>query len=215
MNHMSDTLNVTLRQEKGTRESRRLRKAGMVPAILYGHGEACVDLAAKREDLEAAIRHGSRVVNLTGAVKTSALVRDLQWDTYGIKPMHVDFLRVSASDRVRVKLPVELKGECPGVRNGGVVNLVMHEIELDVPADHVEEHVVANVSHLEVGHTLRIKDLELPVGARAVHSVEETVVTCLVPGKKAAGDEAGAAAEPEVVGRKAGEEGAAGEGAQA
>ncbi len=212
---MSDTLNVTLRKEKGSRESRRLRKAGMVPAILYGHGEACVDLAAKREDVELAIRHGSRVVNLTGAVKTSALVRDLQWDTYGLKPLHVDFLRVSASDRVRVKLPVELKGECPGLRAGGVVNLVMHEIELDVPADHVEEHVVANVSHLELGHTVKIKDLELPVGARAVHSVEETVVTCLFPGKKAGADEAGAVAEPEVVGRKAGEESGAGEGASA
>jgi large subunit ribosomal protein L25 len=202
---MSDTLKVTLRKETGTRESRRLRNSGMVPAILYGHGEACVDLAAKREDLELAIRHGSRVVNLTGAVTTSALVRELQWDTYGTKPMHVDFLRVSASDRVRVKLPVELKGECPGVRNGGVVNVVMHEIELDVPADHVEEHVVANVSHLEVGHTVKIKDLELPVGAKAVHSVEETVVTCLVPGKKATGEEGAASPEPEVVGRKAGE----------
>jgi len=212
---MSDTFSVTLREGTGTREARRLRQAGMVPAILYGHGEACVGLAAKREDLEAAIRHGSRVVNLTGAVKTSALVRDLQWDTYGIRPMHVDFLRVSASDRVRVKLPVELKGECPGIRAGGVVNLVMHEIELEVPADHVEEHVVANVSHLEVGHTLKIKDLELPVGARAVHSVEETVVTCLVPGKKATGDETGATAEPEVIGRKAGEEGASGEGGEA
>jgi large subunit ribosomal protein L25 len=211
---MSDTLNVTLRKGKGTRESRRLRNSGLVPAVLYGHGEACVDLAAKREDVEAAIRHGSRVVNLTGAVKTSALVRELQWDTFGTKPMHVDFLRVSASDRVRVKLPIELKGECPGVRNGGVVNLVMHEIDLEVPADHVEEHVVANVSHLDVGHTVKIKDLELPVGARAVHSVEETVVTCLVPGKKATAEEA-AAGEPEIVGRKAGEEGASGEGGQA
>lgn len=204
---MSDTLKVSLRTTTGSRESRRLRHSGMVPAILYGHGEPCVGLSAKREDVEAAIRHGSRVVNLTGDVKTSALVRDLQWDTYGTIPVHVDFLRISASDRVRVKLPIELKGECPGVRNGGVVNLVMHEIELDVPADHVEEHVVASVAHLEVGHSLRIKDLELPVGARPVHSVEETVVTCLVPGKKAAGED-GATAEPEIIGRKAGEEGA-------
>jgi large subunit ribosomal protein L25 len=209
---MSDTLNVTLRKATGSRESRRLRDDGMVPAILYGHGEACVGLAAKREDVEAAIRHGSRVVNLTGAVKTSALVRDLQWDTYGIKPMHVDFLRVSASDRVRVKLPIELKGECPGVRAGGVLNLVMHEIEVDVPADHVEEHVYAPVGHLELGHAIKIKDLELPVGAKPVHSVEETVVTCLIPGKKPGADEAaGGSAAPEVIARKPGDAGAAAE----
>lgn len=202
---MSDSLNVSLRTSTGTRESRRLRNTGLVPAILYGHGEACVGLAAKREDLEAAVRHGSRVVSLTGAVQTDALIRNLQWDTFGVKPLHVDFLRVSASDRVRVKVPVELKGECPGVRAGGMVNLVMHEIELDCTADHVSEHVFAVIAHLEVGHTIKVKDLELPVGARAVLSGEETVVTCLIPGKKAA-DEAAAGMEPEVVGRQAGEE---------
>ncbi len=202
---MSDTLNVSLRTTTGSRESQRLRRGGMVPAILYGHGEACVSLAAKLEDVGAAIRHGSRVVSLTGAVKTDALIRDLQWDTYGVRPLHIDFLRVSASDRVRVKVPIELKGECPGVRAGGVVNLVLHEIELECSADHVSEHVVAQVGHLEVGHTIKVKDLELPVGASPVLGGDETVVTCLVPGKKAA-DEAAVGAEPEVVGRSAGEE---------
>ncbi len=210
---MSDTLNVSLRKATGTRESRRLRKKGMVPAILYGHGEECVGLAAKREDVEAAVRHGSRVVNLTGAVKTDALIRDLQWDTYGVKPMHIDFLRVSASDLVRVKVPIELKGECPGVRDGGVVNLVMHEIELECTADHVSEHVVASVAHLLVGHTIKVKDLELPVGAKPVIGGDETVVTCLVPGKKITDD--AAAAEPEIIGRKPGEEPAAEEAAEA
>jgi large subunit ribosomal protein L25 len=201
---MSDTLNVSIRKTTGSRESRRLRKSGMVPAILYGHGEACVGLAAKREDVEAAIRHGSRVVNLTGAVKTDALIRDLQWDAFGIKPLHVDFLRVSASDRVRVKVPIELKGECPGHRAGGIVSLVLHEIELDCTADHVSEHVVAPISHLELGHTIKVKDLELPVGAKPMISGEETVVTCLLPGKKATDETA--VAEPEIIGRKAGEE---------
>ncbi len=200
---MSDTLNVSLRTATGTRESRRLRRSGMVPAILYGHGEECVDLAAKREDVEAAIRHGSRVVTLAGAVKTDALIRALQWDTYGVKPMHVDFLRVSASDRVRVKVPIELKGECPGQKAGGIVTLVLHEIELECTADHVSEHVIALIGHLEVGQTIKVKDLELPVGARPVLNGEETVVTCLIPGKKA--DDA-AAGEPEIIGQKAGEE---------
>lgn len=207
---MSDTLNVSLRTATGSREARRLRRDGMVPAILYGHGEECVGLAAKREDVALAIRHGSRVVTLAGAVKTDALIRDLQWDTYGVQPMHIDFLRVSASDRVRVKVPIELKGECPGQKSGGVVNLVMHEIELECTADHVSEHVIALVGHLEVGHTIKVKDLELPVGARPVLSGEETVVTCLIPGKKA--DDAAAAGEPEVVGRKAGDETGAKEG---
>lgn len=204
---MSDTVEVSLRKGKGTRESQRLRRQGLVPAILYGHGEKCVDLSAKREAVEAAVRHGSRVVNLTGAVKTSALVRELQWDTYGVEPIHVDFLRVSASEHIRVKVPVHLKGECPGQRAGGLVNLVMHEVDLDCTADHVPEFVYANVSHLELGHTLKVKDLELLHGARPAANAEETVVTCVLPGKKLEEAAPSAAVEPEVIGRKASEEG--------
>ena len=209
---MSDTLEVSIRKGTGSRDSRRLRRQGLVPAVLYGHGEKCVGLSASRDAIEAAVRHGSRVVNLTGAVKTAALVRELQWDTYGVEPLHVDFVRVSASDRIRVKVPVHLKGECPGQRAGGLVNLVLHEVEIECTADHVPEWVHANVGHLEVGHAVKIKDLELLHGAKAVADAEETVVSCTLPTKK--GEEAAvtAAAEPEIIGRKAAEEGEAEEG---
>lgn len=206
---MSDTVDVTLRQGTGSRESRRLRNQGRVPAILYGHGEKCVSLSASRDAVQAAVRHGSRVVNLTGAVKTAALVRELQWDTYGVEPIHVDFLRVNASEHIRVKVPVHLKGECPGQRAGGVVNLVLHEVDLDCTADHVPEFVYANVAHLELGHSLKVKDLELLHGARPAANADDTVVTCVLPGKKVDEAAPSASAEPEVIGRKAAEEGEA------
>jgi large subunit ribosomal protein L25 len=209
---MNDALEVTLRTTTGSAEARRLRKSGLVPAILYGHGEPCVGLAAKREAVEAAVRHGSRIVQLQGAVKTGALIRELQWDTFGVEPLHVDFVRVSATDRVRVKVPVELKGDCPGQRAGGTVNLVLHEIEIECSADHVPERVFAPVGHLEVGHAIKVHDLELPEGTAAVLDGDDTVVTCTVAGRKAA-EEAAAPAEPEVIGRKeeAGAEEAGGE----
>ena len=207
---MSDTFEVSLRNGKGSRDSQRLRRQGLVPAILYGHGEKSVSLSATCDAIKAAVRHGSRVVNLTGAVKTSALVRELQWDTYGVEPIHIDFLRVSASDRIRVKVPVHLKGECPGQRAGGLVNLVMHEVELQCTADHVPEFVYANVGHLELGHTIKVKDLELLHGATPAAEPEETVVTCLIPGKKAEElTTPTGGVEPEVIGRKAAEEGEA------
>lgn len=205
---MSDTLQVTLRSSTGSREARRLRRTGMVPAILYGHGEECVGLAARQDALLAAIRHESRIVNLEGAVKTGALIRELQWDTYGKEPIHVDFIRVDASERIHVKVPVDLKGECPGLKAGGVVNLLVHEIELECTADHVPERIHAQVGHLEVGHVIKVRDLELPPGARALADAEETVVTCALPGKKAHDETAAAGGEPEVIGHKT-EEGAA------
>ncbi len=205
---MSDTLEVTLRKETGTRAARRLRRDGHVPAVLYGHGEKCVELATSREAVHAMVRHGSRFVELTGAVKTAAVVRELQWDTFGVEPVHVDFLRVSKSDRVKVKVPIDLKGECPGQRAGGVLNLVMHEVEIECTADTIPDHIHAQVGHLEVGHVIKVRDLQLPKGATPVADGDETVVTCVVPAKK--GEEAApAAAEPEVIGRKPAEEGEA------
>jgi len=204
---MSDSLEVLPRKATGSRESRRLRRQGRVPAVLYGHGEKCVDLAAKREAIEAVVRHGSRVVELKGAVKTSALVRELQWDTFGIEPIHVDFLRVSASDRVKVKVPVDLKGEAPGHRAGGVVTLLVHEIEIECTPDAIPEKIHVQVGKLELGGLIKMHDLELPKGARVVTDSDETVVSCVLPTQK--GEEAAAptAAEPELIGRKPAEEG--------
>jgi large subunit ribosomal protein L25 len=205
---MSDSVEVKLRKETGTRASRKLRREGLVPAVLYGHGEKCVDLVATREAVQAAVRHGSRVVELKGAVKTGALIRELQWDTYGVEPVHVDFLRVSASDRVKVKVPVDLKGECPGQRAGGVVSLILHEIELECTADAVPEKIHVAVGKLQLGGTIKVHDLELPAGAKAVADADEAVVTCAVPADKAEEAAAGGV-EPELIGRKAAEEGEA------
>jgi large subunit ribosomal protein L25 len=212
---MSDSLEVISRKANGSRDSRRLRRQGLVPAILYGHGEKVVELAAKREAIEAVIRHGSRVVDLKGAVKESALVRELQWDTYGTVPIHIDLLRVSKSDRIKVKVPIDLKGEAPGHRAGGVVTLLVHEIEIECTPDTVPEKIHAQVGKLELGGTIKAHDLELPKGAKVVHEGDETIVSCTLPAKK--GDEsavAGGGAEPELIGRKpAGEgEGEAAEG---
>jgi large subunit ribosomal protein L25 len=207
---MSDSLEVSSRKATGSRESRRLRRQGLVPAVLYGHGEECVPLAARRDALAAVVRHGSRVVELKGAVKTSALVRELQWDTFGTEPLHVDFLRVSASERVRIRVPVDLKGECPGQRAGGVLNLLLHEIDLECTADAIPEKIHAFVGKLELGGVVKVHDLDLPKGARAIADADEAVVTCTLPSKKEGeAAAAAAAAEPEVIGRKPAEEGEA------
>ena len=204
---MSDSLEVMPRSGTGTRESRRLRRQGMVPAILYGHGEKCVDLAAKREALEAVIRHGSRVVDLTGAVKESALIRELQWDPFGVEPIHVDLLRVSKTDRVKVKVPIDLRGDAPGHRAGGTVNLVLHEVEIECTPDLIPEKIHVQITSLEVGGVVKVHDLELPAGAVAVTEGEEPVVPCTMAGGKVEETAAAAPAEPEVIGRKATEEG--------
>lgn len=181
---MSDSLQVTARTATGTRACRKLRQAGNVPAILYGHGEECVDLSLRREDVEAMVRHGSRTVELHGAVSTPALVRELQWNTYGTEPLHVDFLRIDLAEKILVTVPVELRGECPGAKAGGTFKHVVHEVQVECTAQTIPEVAVAHVAHLEAGGVLRIKDLEIPEGTTATLDDEEVVASCLLPGQK-------------------------------
>src|ERR1700761_5984275 len=104
---MAEALKVEKRQSHGKRNSRRLRATGSIPAILYGHGEANVALTISSDELAAAVRHGSRVVELTGAVKEKAFIRELQWDVYGLEVLHADFARVSEHERIHLRVKVE------------------------------------------------------------------------------------------------------------
>ena len=85
------------------------------------------------------MRHGSRLVDLTGAVSESAFIRELQWDTYGTHVVHVDFTRISADELVKVHLTIELRGEAPGVKEGGVVDQLIHHVEVECPAGNIPE----------------------------------------------------------------------------
>ncbi len=203
----SESLEVMPREATGTKECRRMRRQGLVPAVLYGHGEECINLVAKREAIEAVVRHGSMFIELHGAVTSGAVIRELQWDTFGTKPLHIDFLRASKSERVHVKVPLDMKGEAPGHKKGGVVTLVVHELELECTPDAIPDHLHAVINSLEVGGSVKVSDLELPPGARVIAEPDEVLVTCVKPGEET--EEETETAEPEVIGRKPADEGEA------
>jgi large subunit ribosomal protein L25 len=203
---MAEALNVKARDVTGTQNNRRLRREGAIPAVLYGHGEKNINLSASADDLQAVLRHHSRVVELKGAVNEKALIKDLQWDVYGIDLVHVDFTRVSEHEHVAVQVPVELRGDAPGVKEGGVLELVVHEIEVDCEAESIPEKIEVNVKDLHLGGEITAAQIALPSGVRLVTEGETLIVHCVKP--KAMADVAGegAVAEPEVIGRKPGEE---------
>ena len=99
---MAEVLNVQLRETRGKRNARRDRLAGQLPAVLYGHGKETLSLLLSADEFQAAMRHGARLVKLTGAVEEQAFIRQLQWDTWGTHVLHVDFTRVSEHEKVRV-----------------------------------------------------------------------------------------------------------------
>jgi large subunit ribosomal protein L25 len=176
---------------------------------LYGHGLQNVSLAVEADAILAAIRHGSRLVSLTGAVNESAFIRELQWDTWGTSIVHVDFTRISEHEIVEVRVQVELRGEAPGVREGGVVVQHIHEVEIACPASVIPERLAVNINHLALEGSILLSSLELPQGAKILASdLEAVVVECVVP-VEMPDEVAGEAVpgEPEVIGAKDKEEG--------
>ncbi len=200
---MSEVFHVSLRNEIGTRQVRKLRRSGAVPAVLYGHGQECVHLALGGAEVKALIRHGARVVDLEGAVKEKAFVRELQWDTFGNEVLHVDLARVSADERVHVEVNVELKGDCPGTKEGGVVEHVTHTVEVECPVIAIPDKLVLRLADLHLNGHLNADRIELPEGVKLLTDADTVIATC---SKQADMPESGApsegGAEPEVIRRK-------------
>ncbi len=209
-----DVIEVVAREALGKLNNRRLRAEGIVPAVLYGHGEGSVSLQLPASQLRASLRHGAHLVELKGAAKGQALLQDIQWDTFQQHILHVDLLRVDAKERVKVEVPVQLRGEAPGEREGGILEHVRHSIEIEVPAGNIPDELHVNVKELHLGETLRASDIEdLPEGATFVGGEELVIVNCVQPTVEPDEEEGAVAgsAEPEVIGQKADDEGGASE----
>ena len=209
---MAEQLTVQIRETRGTRRSRRLRDSGKIPAVLYGHKQETVWLTLPAEQLDAAVRHGARLVQLSGAVSEQAFIRELQGDTWGKQILHVDLARISAHEKVKVTVPVELRGMAPGVKEGGIIEHQLHDVEIECEATEIPERLAVNINHLGLNESITADQIELPPTARLLIDADSVVVQCVVPTEApeveapAAGEE-----EPEVIRRRPEEEGEEGE----
>ena len=203
----NDVLNVALRDGRGSRKARKLRASGQTPAVLYGHGEDTISLSVEAADLNTFVRRGLKLAKLAGAVSESALVRELHWDALGNDILHVDFTRVTVGEMVETTVSIELRGEAPGVRVGGVVQHSLHEIAIRCPVQNIPEKITVSVSGLELGQSLTLAEIELPEGGELVGDSGTVFVQCVeaaVEEEEEVGVTEGA--EPEVIGRKESEE---------
>ena len=204
---MSDTLQVEKRESRGKRTNFRLRVQGIVPGIVYGHGEEPVSVQVHADQLRASLRHGAKVVDLAGAASGQALLQHVQWDAFQQHVLHVDFLRVDASERVEVEVPLLLRGEAPGEKAGGVVEHIVHHVEIETSPIAIPDALHININHLELNASLTLADiLDLPEGAKLVSDPKTVAVACHEPAPEEEEETAAAGAEPEVIGRKAADE---------
>jgi large subunit ribosomal protein L25 len=199
---MSDVVNASLRgeNEAGTRACRRLRKSGYIPAVLYGHKEAVISLKVKPTEVMNAIKAGHKVVDLKGDVNESVLLKDVQWDALGYGIVHVDFSRVSATESVQTTVAVELRGTAPGIKEGGVLKFVTHEIEVECAASAIPDKIYVSVKDLQLDSEIFARDVALPEGVTLVSNGDDVIVSCDKP-RAEEEEEAGAptGAEPELI----------------
>jgi large subunit ribosomal protein L25 len=211
------TLKATLRTETGKSAMRRLRQEGRVPAVVYGRGEETRALSLDARDLETLIKHHSldtTLIELTieGAGKKEGKVRTLvaEVQNHPFKPMvlHVDFQQIHAGERVTIQVPVRLEGTPAGVRAGGVLQQVLHDIEAECAVENIPEFFEYDVSGLEIGDSVHVSDLTIPENVELLIDAERTICSVSPPTVLEVTEEE-EAAEPELVGAEG--EDAAGE----
>ncbi len=206
---MADILNCEKRDFTGTLRNRRLRSSGKTPAVLYGRGDN-VPLSLLTKDVSAAIRHGSRVVELQGEYNESAMIKEVQWDAFGVDVLHVDLTRIDSSESIDLTLQVELVGVAPGSKTGGMVKHLLHNVEVSCPATSVPEKLELKINDLELNGVIKASEIALPDGASLITDGEEIVVQCVetsAADEEPAEADADAPMEPEVIGRKSEDEG--------
>jgi large subunit ribosomal protein L25 len=206
------TLAVDVRDERGSRATRRLRRAGLVPGVLYGatHDET-VSFKVRDRELRRILVDGSALIDVEigGEKSVPALLKDRQLHPVRDEVMHVDFLEVDLSEKIRAPVAIELEGgeDAPGVKEGGVLDHATREVEIEALPTDIPEQIVVDVSALEIGSTLTLADVTAPEGVTFVHEpLDELVVASVVLPTKV--EEPEIEAETELVG----EDGEAAEG---
>jgi large subunit ribosomal protein L25 len=195
------------REERGSRRARRLREQGLIPGIVYGHGAENMAVTLNEHDVEVALLHGERVLELDVDGKAqNVLIKDVQYDTFGQQVLHVDLTRVDLDERVEVQVPVVLRGT--PADEEAVLQQTADEVTVECAVRSIPDEIAVRVNEMRGGDVLQMKDLPLPEGVRLLDDPEETVATMTyVSEEEEVPAEEEVAAEPEVIGREEAEEG--------
>lgn len=188
MSHATYELKAETRERVGKGSSRELRRNGLIPAVIYGDKQAPISIALSTKDVTMKIHAGGfmttvAVIHVNGE-EIRVLPKDYQLDPVRDFTMHVDFLRVSKDSKVTVQVPVHFVNEekSPGLKAGGVLNIVRHDVELAVAADDIPEFLTVDLSGHKVGDAIHISDIKLPKGATPVITDRDfTIATIAAP----------------------------------
>ncbi|APH73121.1 50S ribosomal protein L25/general stress protein Ctc [Aquibium oceanicum] len=201
MAHEAYELKAEARERVGKGSARNVRRNGKVPAVIYGDKQAPLAIALTYKDVYMKIHGGGflttiATIDLDGK-KIQVLPKDFQLDPVRDFPMHVDFLRVGKDTVVTVEIPVHFINEekSPGIKRGGVLNIVRHEVEFTCPANAIPEFITVDLAGTELGDSIHISAVKLPEGVKpTITDRDFTIATIAAPaGLRSEEDEAAAA----------------------
>ena len=178
-------LNVAVREKVGKGVCRKLRKAGQIPGVVYGKGMESVSVALNPKELSVAIAGEGGQNNLLTLKGFDAIdgatviVSALDRDCLRGNPLHVDFHKISMTEKLRVTVPLSLMGTAAGVKAGGLLDALMHEVEVECLPGVIPENIEVSITSLEIGGTLHVSDLAVPEGVKILNDPKSTVVTIL------------------------------------
>lgn len=176
-------LSATAREETGKGIARQLRRAGRIPGVVYGH-DAPQALSVDEKDFFKAFNAitESTIIKLTvGSQERDVLIKTYDEDIRTGKILHIDFYEIERGKKLRTHIEVELVGSPRGVREGGVLEHSLYELEIECLPKDIPEHITVEIGDLETGHSLHVSDIVIPEGVRVLNSPEQTVVAVVMP----------------------------------
>jgi large subunit ribosomal protein L25 len=183
---MSETLTLSaeVRERAGKGASRDLRRQGRVPAVIYGNNETPQGVHLEERELVKALGTGHFMNSVVMIAGTRTLPKDVQFHPVTDRPLHVDFLRIGEHSTVTVEVPVRFENEeaSPGLKRGGVLNIVRHELELVCDAAEIPDEIVIDLKGYDVGDSIHLSNVTLPQGATsAITDRDFTIATVVAP----------------------------------
>lgn len=178
-------LNVEVRERTGTGGAREARRQFKVPGVLYGGPRGPVPIAVRQNEFRKALYTGKLLGHLVtlkyGDESQPVIAKDVQFHPVTDEPVHFDLYRVEEGQRIHISVPVHFKNEedCPGLRAGGALEVVRHEVELVCRADAIPEELVVDLTGRNLGDTIRMSDIALPQGVEAAIAGRDFVVATL------------------------------------
>src|SRR5436305_12221758 len=208
-------LDVTSRTAEGSRAARRLRRSGRVPGVVYGGGQESVGFHADARELRIALAASGAVLDLAvdGQRPSPVVLKEAQRDPVRGATIHVDLLRVRLDQAIHAVVPLELTGveDAPGVKEGGVLEQIARELNVEALPTAIPESIVHDIGEMQIGETISLSVVVMPEGVTLLDDAEETVLATLSPPRLQVEEEPEAEEETELAGEEEGEPAAEGE----